>query len=403
VLTNTGANFTSGAATNYTITLQNGQLTIDPRAITVQAGNQARAYGDPNPATGPYTITAGSLAGTDAITNVNVTSPATVTSGVGPYALTPTAANFGSGAATNYTITFADGVLTVTPRPITVTANNQAKVYGQPDPALTFIAPTVNGDVLAGAPVRVPGETVAGGPYAITQGTVTNATNPNYNITFVNGQLVITPAPLTIAADNQARLYGDANPPFTATFTGLTNGDSPAAIPGLALSTPATLASNVGTYAINVASGANSNYTITYANGVLTIAPAPLAITAADAARRFGEPNPAFTATTTGFKLGQTLASLNGTLSLDTPATVLSPVGTYPIVPSGVSSPNYTITFVNGRLLVGQGIPPADQALITATQRSADAEVTPRLPDANIVDCLELERAGVRRVLTRCF
>ena len=81
-------------------------------------------------------------------------------SGVGPYALTPTAANFGTGTATNYAITFADGVLTVTPRPITVTANNQAKVYGQPDPALTFTAPTVNGDVLAGALVRVPGETV---------------------------------------------------------------------------------------------------------------------------------------------------------------------------------------------------------------------------------------------------
>jgi hypothetical protein len=43
--------------------------------------------------------------------------------------------------------------------------------------------------------------------------------------------------------------------------------------------------------------------------------------------------------------------------------------------------------------------------LITATQRSADAEsdVAPKLPDAKGVDCLELERAGVRRLLTRCF
>ena len=307
VLNNTGANFTTGSAANYAITLQNGQLTIDPRAITVQANDQARAYGDPNPANGPYTITTGSLAGADSITNVNVTSPATVLSGVGPYALTPTAANFGTGTATNYTITFADGVLTVTPLPITVTANNQAKVYGQPDPALTFTAPTVNGDVLAGAPARAPGETVAASPYAITQGTVTNANNPNYSITFVNGQLVITPAPLTIAADNKTRLYGDANPPLTATFTGLANGDTAAAIPGVTLTTPAVPASNVGNYAINVASGANSNYTITYVNGQLAITPAPLQIAADDKARAFGAPNPPFTATATGFKLGQTV------------------------------------------------------------------------------------------------
>jgi autotransporter-associated beta strand protein len=404
VLTNTGTNFTSGSAANYAITLQNGQLTIDPRAITVQANNQARTYGDPNPATGPYTITAGSLAGGESITNVSVTSPSTVLSGVGPYALTPTSANFGIGSATNYTVTFVDGVLTVTPRPITVTANNQAKVYGQADPALTFTAPTVNGDLLAGALARAPGETVAGGPYAIMQGTVTNANNANYSITFMNGQLLITPAALAIAADNKTRLYGDPNPPLTATFTGLTNGDTPAAIPGVTLTTPATFASNVGNYAINVASGGDSNYTIAYVNGQLTITPAPLTITANDASRRFGEPNPPFAATMTGFKLGQTAANLNGTVVLDTPATVLSPTGTYPIVPSGVSSSNYAITFVDGRLLISQGIPPADPALITAVARSeSTGEPWIAPPPARGIDCLVLERPGIRRVLNRCY
>jgi len=267
-----------------------GQLTVNPRPITVQANDQGRAYGNANPATGPYTITTGTLAGADSITNVNVASPATVASGVGPYPLTPTAANFGTGTATNYMITFADGVLTVTPLPITVTANNQGKVYGQPDPTLTFTAPTVNGDVLNGIPVRAAGETVAGGPYAIMQGTVTNAANPNYNINFVNGQLVITPAPLTIAADDKARLAGQPNPPFTATAT--------------------------------------------------------------------------------GFKLGQTFTDLNGSLTLITPATTTSPAGVYPIVPGGVSSTNYMIAFVDGILAVGQAAPPADRALISAIGRS---------------------------------
>jgi hypothetical protein len=212
--------------------------------------------------------------------------------------------------------------MTVTPLPIVVTANNQAKVYGQPDPALTFTAPTVNGDVLNGAPVRAPGENVAGSPYAITQGTVTNANNPNYQITFVNGQLVITPAPLTITADDKARAFGAPNPPFTATAT--------------------------------------------------------------------------------GFQFGETMANLNGTLVFATPATTTSPAGTYPITPGGVSSGNYTITFVDGVLVVAQGAPPADQALVTAVGRSQD-DPTEGLRGPRALECLTVDRPGDRRVLSRCF
>ena len=55
------------------------------------------------------------------------------------------------------------------------------------------------------------------------------------------------PAPLTIAADNKTRIYGDPNPPLTATFTGLVGGQTPAVIPGVAVTTPATIASNAAT------------------------------------------------------------------------------------------------------------------------------------------------------------
>ena len=127
----------------------------------------------------------------------------------------------------------------------------------------------------------------------------------------------------------------------------------------MTLTTPAVPASNVGNYTINVASGANANYTITYVNGQLAITPAPLQIAADDKARGFGAPNPPFTATATGFKLGQTVADLNGSLAFTTPATTTSPPGVYPIAPGGVSSGNYTITFVDGVLVVGQGAPPS--------------------------------------------
>jgi hypothetical protein len=118
----------------------------------------------------------------------------------------------------------------------------------------------------------------------------------------------------------------------------------------------------------------------------------------------YGFPNPPFTATATGFKLGQGFGDLAGALAFSTPATTTSPVGVYPITPLGVSSANYAITFVDGQLVVGQGLPPADQALITALQRAENTEdvAAPDEPPAR-TDCLVLERAGVRRVLHRCY
>src|SRR5207244_453262 len=67
--------------------------------------------------------------------------------------------------------------LTVTPATLIVLANAQTKVSGSSDPALTYaISGLQFGDtaaaVLHGALRRAAGETVAGGPYAITQGTL---------------------------------------------------------------------------------------------------------------------------------------------------------------------------------------------------------------------------------------
>src|SRR5262249_56922774 len=53
-----------------------------------------------------------------------------------------------------------------------------------------------------------------------------------------------------------------------------------------------------------------------------------------------------------GFVNGDTPASLSGTLSLTTTATTTSPAGAYAIVASGLTSSNYTISFVNGTLTV---------------------------------------------------
>jgi len=176
---------------------------------------------------------------------------------------------------------------------------------------------------------------------------------------------------------------------------------------------------NVAVYPITVGTGtlaSTTGYMVAFNSaGQLTIAPAPLTIAADDKTKTAGQPNPPFTATSTGFKLGQTVADLTGALSFTTPATTGSPAGSYPITPGGVSSTNYAITFVDGQLVVTAApIPPstfggvatADNALITATQRSESPPTEELQPDAPLVrstDCLVLETPAGRRVLNRCF
>ena len=63
----------------------------------------------------------------------------------------------------------------------------------------------------------------------------------------------ITPAPLTITANNATKVYGQANPPFNVTESGFVNGDTPNSLGGsLTFTTSATTSSSVGGYSITL-------------------------------------------------------------------------------------------------------------------------------------------------------
>ena len=101
----------------------------------------------------------------------------------------------------NYTVAYTGASLGITPAALNIAANPQSKLFGMIDPALTFsvtglvnnpalgIADTAD-NVLSGALTRAPGETVLGGPYAITQGSL--AANSNYTLGFTHNYLIIT-------------------------------------------------------------------------------------------------------------------------------------------------------------------------------------------------------------------
>ncbi len=162
---------------------------VGKKSITVTADAKSKVYGDSDPGL-THQITSGSLVSGDnftgALTRVSGEAADTYAIQQGTLAL-----------SSNYNLTYAGAGLTVTVRPITVTADPQSKVYGDPDPALTYqITPgsLVSGDNFAGALVRVPGELA--GTYEIQQGTLSLAAN--YNLTYVGASLTIAARPITI-------------------------------------------------------------------------------------------------------------------------------------------------------------------------------------------------------------
>jgi hypothetical protein len=189
------------------------------------------------------------------------------------------------------------------------------------------------------------------------------ATNLPASIAGTDNHLVYSnPQALDITANNQSRAYGAANPALTFTATGLVTDDGVTDTLAGALATGATAASSVagGPYAITQGTlGAAGGYSVSFTAGQLTVTAVPLAVTANDAMRRQGEPNPAFNSSYAGFVLGETPASLGGALAFATPATPASAPGSYAITPLGLTSSNYSIAFVDGTLTVVSAPAPA--------------------------------------------
>src|SRR5262249_57972278 len=106
---------------------------------------------------------------------------------------------------------------------------------------------------------------------------------------------------------------------------------------------------------------AAGNYTFAhFVAGNLVITKATLTVSANDASRDYGDPNPTFTASYSGFKNGETLAtsSVTGTPSLTTSAVATNAVpGPYPIAATlgTLAAGNYSFTFVNGSLTITSG------------------------------------------------
>ena len=309
---------------NYSLANSSAVATADitPVLLTVTADDKSRAYAAANPA---FTATiTGYVNGESAsvITgSADLATLADTNSVVGTYPIT---AAIGSLTATNYTFSFVDGTLTITPYALTVSADNKARTYGAANPALTgSVTGLQNGDNITADYATVADTNSAVGGYPITVSLADPAGKlVNYSVTTNEGTLTVNTALLTVTADDQTKVYGTANPTLTATITGYVNGENSSVLTGSAdVSTAATATSPVGNHTITAAIGtlSGANYAFSLANGTLTITPASLTASATVANKVYDGDNSATIATRslTGIIGSEDVTLTGGTATFD--------------------------------------------------------------------------------------
>lgn len=223
-------------------------LRINPKEIFIRPVSASKVYGDVDPTSfaftagpvagplvaSPYT---GVLVGTDKFAGVLGVdpNPAKVPAYIGRYShvgaydlymktltVVDTTGTHDLVTEGKYVLYLIPGTtLSITPRPLTITANAQGKTYGDADtlPYSKTVSGSgfVNSETTSGALVREEGEHA--GTYKITQGTL--SVSSDYNLTFIEGSFTIAQRSIKInvpAVDDvgpdyvNAKVYGTAAP-----------------------------------------------------------------------------------------------------------------------------------------------------------------------------------------------
>ncbi len=350
----TGANLAS-----YTVTAVNGTLTVSSASTTTTLSVPASAAsgssvtltatvaspgGTPGGSVAFYNGATSLGSGTLNANGVATLSVPSLPNGTDSLTATyPATGNFASSTSVASSITVSQTAQTITFAPIA------SHPYGS--------APfAVMASSSAGAkyPVTI---TVQSGPALINGGTVSltgagtvvlqasQAGDAIYSAATATQSFPVTPAPLTVAANNTSRSYGAANPAFSGTVTGAVGSDSFSE----SFTTTATATSNVGSYPIVPAvTGANlANYTVTVVNGTLTVSGASTTTTLSAPASGASGSSVTLTATVAspGGAPGGSVAFYNGKSSLGSGTLNASGVATLSTTTLPVGTDTVTATY----------------------------------------------------------
>ena len=255
--------------------------------------------------------------------------------------------------------------LTITRRPVTVTANSYQKAFGETDPEFTAkVKGTLENDKVDYKLSREKGENV--GTYTITP--AGEAVQGNYNVTYATGTLTIVAAQRTteLSVTSYNGVY-DAKK-HTIEVNGTVAGDKVeySYDGGKTWVTDLKEYKNVtkGSVAIQV-KVTNTNYTPaeTILSGSVTITPFPMVVTADNKSKVYGSDDPEFTATETSGVEGKAKPD-DQKIAYTLSRTAGEDVGNYLITVTGEKSQgNYTVTYKPGTLTITAGSRPADRQL----------------------------------------
>ena len=248
---------------------------------------------------------------------------------------------------------------------LTITAENKEVVYGYAAPGFSVSYYGLKGsdlpaDVLTGELSYVCDYTVGSnvGEYDITPSGQTSA---NYDITYVKGTLVVykadpaftapTAITLTYNGGVQTLIAAGTTEHGTFEYTFTPNDEE-------SWNTALPQAKNADTYGVyyRVVGDANHNDYESADAVVVTIAKAALTATADDKSVIYGDDAPEYTVTYEGWQGEDDADVLSGTIAYACEYAPTSNVGEYDIIPSGVSNPDYAITFVNGKVTVSKAV-----------------------------------------------
>ncbi|WP_052480987.1 MBG domain-containing protein [Gilvimarinus agarilyticus] len=248
-----------------------------------------------------------------------------------------------------YDITLDTGTLTINKAPLTLTANSDTVTYSGVSQSVTGYTAT---GFVGGEDASVLTSITASGGIGTNAGSYAHTlggSDDNYDLTFVDGALTVSPRDITLAVSDASKVYGEHDPGFSATI------EAGSLAPGDSWSADYFRAAgeNVGryrTHATPTGDLASGNYTVTTLPGELRITPRDITLTVNNTSKIYGESDPVFSSAISAGSL-----AFSDALTVSYSRTVGEDVGDYTVSATfagALASGNYNVALTSGTLQI---------------------------------------------------
>jgi hypothetical protein len=344
---------------NYDIQFVPGSLTVGPAVLTITANPASKTHDGMAYAGGNGVSFAGLVNGeTESVLGGVLAYGGTAQGAINAGSYSLTAGGLTSG---NYAIQFAPALLTILPSADMVDPIPYLlpPVKSKPFAVLTQLPETSSPEYFVGGLDYVYLER----PMLLAKGLATAyAQLDEFDLgvlKYDGGTLLVSRTPLKMTVNDAAKIY-DAldHSGGTVTYKGFIKGETSASLSGtLVFGGSSQGAVAAGSYPISASGLTSASYDLSYAEGVLLVAKAPLSVTAVDVSKLFDAVPYAGGGGVTygGLKGGQTAGVLSGALTYAGSAQGAVLPGAYVLMPGGLASPNYAITYLGGTLTILPG------------------------------------------------